>query len=631
MVTASNIDSLYAVWKNTNNADSVRIGALRTYIWKGVLWSSPDSAYMLSKRGYELAKESGNHRYSALMLNIQGVYHSNRGSLSQAMNSFSSCLKIYQDMGDTLGISTSYNNIGLVFQQSQEVGKAADYFTKSYEMYEQLGDESGMATAYNNLGLCFFAKNEYKIALGYFKVSLEMAERLGEKDSKSDYSRNIGYVYLNIGNYEKALSYFKETLELDKELNNTTNIATSYRNLGQAYRNLGKLDESEEYGKKAMSLAKEIDYLRMVLETSEDLYKLYKLIGNYKESLAMLQQFKNLKDSVGRQINARSNIEQQFKFDYEMKQELDNARHDEQLKVSAEKEKRKELISYAVGSGLLIMLVFSYLIFKRLRLTDLQKEIIEEQKKDITDSINYAKRIQDAMLPKQELINDLLPANFVLFQPKDIVSGDFYWVGKQGDYIFFAVCDCTGHGIPGAFMSMIGTVLLNEIILIDGETSTKKILDRMRLQIIHSLNQKGKQGESKDGMDMMLCRYDEKNEELLYTGAYSTLLYVSDGVLVVLKGDRRPVGYFKGMDIAFTEHRIKVKQRDCLYLFSDGYPDQFGGKKNKKYKLSRLIKLINSESDKTMADQKAILESTLKEWRGDLEQVDDVCVMGIRI
>ena len=179
-----------------------------------------------------------------------------------------------------------------------------------------------------------------------------------------------------------------------------------------------------------------------------------------------------------------------------------------------------------------MVFVFAYLLFNRLRITSKQKKLIEEQKKDITDSINYAWNIQDSLLPNSEFINELLPNSFVFFKPKDKVSGDFFWVGEKDDYVFFAVADCTGHGIPGAFMSMIGSVLLNEIILLDGEKSTKKILDRMRLQIIHSLNQKGILGESQDGMDMMLCRYDKKKCELLFTGAYQILILIfQDGLL----------------------------------------------------------------------------------------------------
>jgi serine phosphatase RsbU (regulator of sigma subunit) len=259
-----------------------------------------------------------------------------------------------------------------------------------------------------------------------------------------------------------------------------------------------------------------------------------------------------------------------------------------------------------------------------------KNKIVEEKNKDITDSINYAKKIQEAILPSKELKYKLFPDAFVLFQPKAIVSGDFYWFAEKNGKKLIAAVDCTGHGVPGAFMSMIGNAFLNEIINEKGNTIPSEILSSLSEQIIFSLKQTGAEGESKDGMDIALLSIDTENAIIEFAGANNPLWYIRNGIMEKIKGDKQPIGYYKGEQKLFTNHKIEFKKGDSFYIFSDGFVDQFGGKKEKKFKHKQLENILLSIQDKEMLEQEKIILNTFNNWKGDLEQVDDILIIGIR-
>ncbi len=252
--------------------------------------------------------------------------------------------------------------------------------------------------------------------------------------------------------------------------------------------------------------------------------------------------------------------------------------------------------------------------------------------KDIKDSINYAKRIQEAILPLENEIRNALPEHFILFKPRDVVSGDFYWFTKKGQRTYIAACDCTGHGVPGAFMSIIGTSLLNEIIHEFEDIEPGKMLNLVRERLINSLKQSGAESESKDGMDMALCCIDEKRGTLSFAGANNPLYLFSDGKINEHKGDKQPIGVYGSELKSFRNHEFPYTKGDVFYIFTDGYPDQFGGPKGKKFLYTRFKDLLTSFHKLSMPDQILKLESEFSGWRGDeYEQVDDVLVIGVRL
>jgi len=260
-----------------------------------------------------------------------------------------------------------------------------------------------------------------------------------------------------------------------------------------------------------------------------------------------------------------------------------------------------------------------------------QKQLIDQQNIAMTDSIHYARRIQDAVLPAREVMRYLLPKHFVFYRPRDIVSGDFFWIDKKDETVLLAVADCTGHGVPGAFMSMLGISLLNEISSSFSRHPTNEIMDELRDQVIAALGQTGDKYEAKDGMEMGLVAINTKTREIQFTGANLNLYLFTKGELIIVKGDRMPVGIHSESGTLFNVQNLKLNRGDNLYLFSDGFPDQFGGENRKKYGSSRLKKLLTELQQLIMLDQHNAIEEAFDQWKGSQEQIDDVLMIGIKL
>ncbi len=270
-------------------------------------------------------------------------------------------------------------------------------------------------------------------------------------------------------------------------------------------------------------------------------------------------------------------------------------------------------------------------ILEQKKIVEQQKHSVEEKNMHITDSINYAQRIQNAILPEREYISSLFENYFIYFQPKEIVSGDFYWFGEKDDKIIFAAVDCTGHGVPGALMSMIGNTLLNETINGKGIVESHEILNDLRTAVIYALKQRDAAESQKDGMDIALCVYDKTNNLIEFSGAHNSMYHFHNGVLKEIKGDPQAIGYEKKEQQAFIKNKIEVKKGDMLYLFTDGFVDQKGGAHKKKFYYQPFRDLLASIQHQEMSKQEEILRTTFNEWKGNLEQIDDVLIIGIKL
>ena len=267
----------------------------------------------------------------------------------------------------------------------------------------------------------------------------------------------------------------------------------------------------------------------------------------------------------------------------------------------------------------------------QLDMATLQRDTILSQKDQILDSIRYAERIQSAILPPAHHLSDYLSDHFILFKPRDIVSGDFYWTKQQDDKILIAVADCTGHGVPGAFLSMLGISAMNEIINRNEGLRANEILERLRDFMITSLHQTGSKGESQDGIEIALCIIDPRNKTLEFAGANRPVYLVSEDSVQHIRPDRMPIGIYDHKVLPFTNQKIKIKKNDALYLFSDGFVDQLGGPLRKTFRSKKFRNLLLEVQNKPMEDQKHILNDTLEAWQGDVEQIDDILVIGIRL
>ena len=305
---------------------------------------------------------------------------------------------------------------------------------------------------------------------------------------------------------------------------------------------------------------------------------------------------------------------------------------------------------FLINGGLLTLSVAVFCVFLirtryRLTLNEIRirlelaksKEIIEEkheevlhQKKEITDSINYAKSIQRAFIPTEEQFNSNFKDSFVLFKPKDIVSGDFYWTYQKDNLLFYATADCTGHGVPGGFMTMLGLSFLDDIIESKSTKNPAEALNLIRDKIVNTLKQSGNIGENKDGMDITICCIDKTTNELTYASANNSLYLIRNNVVTVYKGDKQPCGFYH-INKPFTSITISLMPKDCIYTFTDGFADQFGGPKGKKFRSKQFEETLLKNVNDTFSVQKNKLSSAIENWKGDLEQVDDILVIGVKI
>jgi serine phosphatase RsbU (regulator of sigma subunit) len=317
-------------------------------------------------------------------------------------------------------------------------------------------------------------------------------------------------------------------------------------------------------------------------------------------------------------------------------QKLASEQNEQDIIGEKDRTERNIIISFAI-----VVLVFGgasaitiyRILQKSRRKTDLiarQKVLVEERQKEIIDSINYAQRIQRALLKEEERVSMNLPDHFILFMPKDIVSGDFYWALHKDDYFYITAADCTGHGIPGGFMSMLGIAFLNEITSQSDPLTPSIILNMLRDKILKEFGKTGAMGENQDGMDISLLRINLKTKIIRWSGANNPLWYFENGNLKEIEPDKQPVGYYPVMKL-FSNHMFEAQKNSIFYLFSDGYADQFGGPMGKKFKAAQLKEVLQSIHQRPMKEQKQILMETFKKWKGKLEQVDDVLIIGIRV
>lgn len=681
-----NLDSLFRVWNDKTQADTNRLKAMNQIAKDGYLYSDPDSAFYFAQIGYDLALSVNNKKWMASALNTQGVSLMYEGNLEMALEYYLKSLAITEAQGDKKGMGYSYFHLGKVYQHQGNNESALYYYKKYLNISEEMGEKYGTAASLSNIGNLYHNEGDNEKALEYYRKSIAIKEEVNasvgtqyfnvacilleqnnlnealisfhkvEKiNNESRNNEDQGQIYVydalsrthhKLKNTQQALDYVNRAINLSEKLSYNFGKSFSYRTAAEIYKSIGNTRKSIEFANKSLSISILTGQQAGIKKASNLLYMDYKEIGNLPQALEMHELYMDTKDSLAKMDAEEELYKYEVDKEYELKKQADSIKHADEILIQqaenlAKEEQLKSEKQQRTGLLVIVGLVLVSLgfVFVQLRKTRAQKVVIEgqheklnESHREITDSINYAKRIQDALMTSALYIKDVLPESFILFNPKDVVSGDFYWVYRSPKgQIYFTVADCTGHGVPGAFMSMIGTSLLNEFIIENNIEDTAEVLTKMRAQIIKSLDQKGLEGENKDGMDMALCKYDPKKGTVQYSGAYNPLIHISKNQINQLKGDSQPVGLHTGKKLPFTNKEIQVAKGDMLYIYSDGFPDQFGGEKGKKYLSGKFKKFLLSISDKPIEEQNTLIKEEFTNWIGDHEQIDDVCVMGIRI
>jgi len=474
-----------------------------------------------------------------------------------------------------------------------------------------VSDTVGMAMAYHNIGINNQLTNHNDSAIYYFNRSLSYLTGMGE---------NIGHAY-------------------------------NYLELGNSLLQQGKLQEAEKYLLSSLRISENNELEGLKVEIYKYLSELYQQKNDYKKAFAFQNLYMSSKENIESDENKNEILKKELEYDFAKRQELQRKDAENKQAISnAEIQSQKKLttgavIALVILSGLIIIVFRSY--NQKRKANDIiskQKELVEHKNKEILDSINYAKYIQNALLPSEKVISDLHVDCFILFKPKDIVSGDFYWIHNNPstksteNEVYIAAVDCTGHGVPGALVSVVGNNGLNRCVKEFSIHDTGKILDKLS-ELVEETFEKS-ENELKDGMDISLLKIksdtsasaDNNLVHIQWSGANNPIWIIKKDsqILEEIKADKQPVGKFEDRK-DFKTHQLTLYKGDRLFLFTDGYADQFGGPKGKKFKYRQLEELLLSTTRLTLNEQKQALEKAFDSWKANHEQVDDVCIIGISV
>lgn len=578
----------------------------------------------------------------AKILYHSGIVYVFIGNYSKANSNFFEALKMYEALGLKRPSSNCIIAIGNVYGRQGNTPKELEYHLKGLALKKELNDESGICAALINIGNVYSSLQKNDTALDYYTRALALAEKLQNQKWIVNSVGNIGMLYANMGDPKKALEYMNRSLKISEAMKDKQAMTVDYFTIGGIYAQMKENEKAKEYLNRSLELAHETGNIVDEKNAFEQLSDLFATEKQYKDAYTMHKKFTDLKDSIFRFENAKQFAEMGTQYETEKKDtEIKLLNKDKE--VQSVNLKRQTIIIWCVAAGLLIVVSLAFFVFHLYRQknkTNIALEqtyrIIEEKNKDITDSINYAKKIQTAMLPSLDTMRTFFSEISVLYKPKDIVSGDFYWFNEKKGDLFLAVADCTGHGVPGAFMSMIGNDLLTHIIIEKGIVHPDQILALLHDGVQNALKQNQEQGGSKDGMDISIVRLSTKNNttELQYAGALRPLWLLKKGenALLEYKPDKFSIGGSATYaERKFTLHTIQMNKGDSFFLSTDGYADQFGGADGKKLMTKNMKELLFQNREKDIETQKQILEKNLSDWKGNREQVDDILVIGARI
>jgi serine phosphatase RsbU (regulator of sigma subunit) len=488
--------------------------------------------------------------------------------------------------------------------------------------------------------------------MDYYNRSLVINEEIKNTSGISILLDNIGGIYQIKGDLTQALFYFNKSLALQEIDKNYDGQIISHTSIGEVYFAKKEYNKAKEHTLIALKYSLEYGYVDQIRLSANRLYSIYMKQKQFEKAIEMRNLEIQMRDSVINEKTKKASLKSQIRYEYEKKAIEDSLLVVEERKLTTLQLKQEKTQRFALYIGLGLSLIFIGFVFNRFKVTQKQKniielkeqetkkqniiitqqkELVEEKQKEISDSINYAKRIQTSFLANDIEFKKHFNDFFILFKPKDVVSGDFYWATSNENKLFVCVADSTGHGIPGAFMSLLNISLLNEAVLSRNYTSTIHILNFVRRVLILGLKPDETGQGGNDGMDCTLFTFDLKTLQMEFSGANNPLWIVRDGKIIELKADKMPVGRSPKELETFSSCLFQLQKNDLIYAFTDGYADQFGGPKGKKFKYKQLEELILSNSEKLMSQQLHVLDTTFKNWQGNLDQVDDVCVVGIRV
>lgn len=631
----------------TASSDTQKINLLNDLFYS-INESNNDTALIIAEEALALSVKTNYIRGQAAANNNVGSIYYYQGNNTKALTYYLTAVKLLENEQIKTGkqnrvyqkqLSSTYNNIGTIYQRQKMYDKAESYFRKSIAIDEIIDDKIGLSHCYNNIGTIKEETNKYDEAIENYEKSLQLKREANDTIGIPSTLINLGVIQMNRNKFKEAQAYFEQALVLTKHFNDLQDEALVYVNMGDLFYLKKDYTGSLPYYEQAIKICQKQHYAQFLSYTYSSISLSYYRLKNFENALGYYKLHVKVKDSLNNSDNVKLLNELETKYESDTKEKeiklLTTQKENHELELG-----RKKTVIY-VGVGFLVLvIVFAGFVLRAysqkrkanqeldIKNTKIEHayKIIEEKQKEIVDSINYAKRIQYTLLARKEFLEKNLGAHFILFKPKDIVSGDFYWATKQDNRFYLAVCDSTGHGVPGAFMSLLSIGFLSEAINEKGIVQPNEVLNYVRQRLIDNMSTEGQ----KDGFDGILLCIEETTNTITYAAAHNNPVLVKDGIMQHLPADKMPVGIGERKE-DFKLFTIEASKGSMLYLYTDGYPDQFGGDKGKKFKYKQLEEMLLANHALDLEEQATQLDKRFEEWRGDLEQVDDVCVIGLKL
>ncbi len=569
------------------------------------------------------------------------------GKYDEAIKALIKSLKIFEALKAKGAVGNTYNSLANAYMGLKDNNKAYDYFLKANEIAKQPPRNEGMVAVTSvGLGNMLLGKNEFKKAVEYFKFAENFFREKGVTNYEAMCITSIGEAYIKDSNFVDAEKYFLKSINLFKKGNDEYGLGIVLQSLGGIEVRKKNYKQAEIYYTQSLQINLKRKAWDNIQSAALGLAEILEIQNKPTEALKNFRLYMQYKDSVINIERHRSIAESESKYESEKKEQQIKLQNSELEKSQIKVNQRNHLI-YVFASAIIIFVILLFFVYKQFRekkkanvlLTnkneeiEKQKSVIEEKNKDITDSINYSKHIQQAIIPSLKKVREMLPNSFVIFQPKDIVSGDFYLVEEVVGLIYLAVIDCTGHGVPGAMLSVFAnSTIKNTISSNDFRDNPAAILSDLCFQFKNNLQSHNTTMTVNDGVDMGICIIDKKLGKIYFAGAKNGLIQIRNKELIEYPADRWGIsGSNTKQQLFFTNYVIDVQKGDKFYLGTDGFIDQFGGPKGKKFKQKQLKDLVITYSDLGYDEQAESLLRDFNSWKGRLEQIDDVTLIGFEI
>ena len=637
-----NIDSCLTILKKSKN-DTNKVILLDRLAWE-ISYNDLKNALRYSKQSMGLAEKLKFESFFSKIYYTQGSIYDDMAEFPTALNLFLTGLTYAKKNEQILMVANINNSLGNLYYKRGNIKKAQTYYFASLKIFENKIKPNICYVVYNNLSLIYQFRKQLDSAKYYINLCFNYNTSNKNTLRIIENYISLSEIYLEEKNPDLTLEYAKKAVELAEKENNNYTLTYAYIQLGYAY-NLNKFASNAiiafNNAKKCNEKTGDISAIESI---TKGLSEIYENINDYKDGLKYFKEYKMYADS-----NANKESAQLVKI---AEAKFENEKNQKQIELLGEKQKlneienhQKKIYLYIACFGIFILITGLLYLYRNIRLkqkvnlkleaynneVNWQKELLEAKNKEITDSINYAKRIQQSILTNDAYFKKHTTDYFILFKPKDIVSGNFYWaLNHEGKFILMTA-DCTGHGVPGAMMSMMGINFLSEIVSEKKITSPANILNQLRKDIIKTLNQEGSLIETKDGLDCSLCSFDFIKMTLTYTNANNKFYIIRNNQLITSETNKMPIGAGHNSEVLFKEWQINLEKNDIIITLTDGFADQFGGPKGKKYKYNQLEKLLLASAHLPLSEIRNNLNHSFKNWKNNLEQVDDICLIGIKI